>query len=165
MRIFVTVAALGKRDRLFEISASMALGTIDGGMLSFQRELRLRVIEMRSHRLQRDILPTACVVAGGTALRETAVMRIFVAIGTLVERNSRILRLAIGAIRMTLRALHLRVHSRQGVASLRVIELADVDLLPILEVVARLAGGSEPPFVLVLVASEASGGKPHERPI
>lgn len=111
MRVFMTVGALGKRDRLFEISASMALGTIDRSMLPFERELRLRVIEMRSHSLQRDLFPTACAVAGRTSLRKTAVMRIFVAIGTLVEWNSRILRLAIGATGMTLRALHLSVHS------------------------------------------------------
>lgn len=45
------------------------------------------------------------------------------------------------------------------------IELAYVDLLPILEVVAGLAIRSEPPFVLVLVASEASRRQPEERPI
>ena len=111
MCVLVTIGALGKGDGLLEVPSGMALGAIDRNMLPFERELRLRVIEMRSHRLQRDLFPTACAVAGGTALRETAVMRIFVAIGTLVERNSRILRLAIGAIGMTLRALHLSVHS------------------------------------------------------
>lgn len=45
------------------------------------------------------------------------------------------------------------------------IELADVDLLPVLEVVAGLAIRPEPSFVLVLVASEASRRQPEERPI
>lgn len=80
VRVFVAVGALGKRDGFLKVSAGMALGTIDRSMLPFKRELRLGVIEMRAHCLQRDLLPTAGAVAGGTTLRETAVMRIFVAI-------------------------------------------------------------------------------------
>ncbi len=46
MRISVTIGALGKRDGFLEISSSMALGAIDGGMLPFKRKLCLGVVEM-----------------------------------------------------------------------------------------------------------------------
>src|SRR5215469_2978644 len=110
VRVFVAVGALGKRDRFFKVSAGVALGAIDRSMLAFKRELRLGVIEMRAHCLQRDLLPTAGAVAGGTTLRETAVVRIFVAIRALIERNSSVLRLAIRTVDVALRALYLHVH-------------------------------------------------------
>lgn len=43
------------------------------------------------------------------ALRETAVMRILMAVGTLIERNAYVLRLSVGSIGVALGALHLQV--------------------------------------------------------
>lgn len=104
----------------------MALRTIDCNVLPFQREFCLRVIEMRTHRLQRNLLPPAGVVAGGASLREAATVRILVAVRTLIEWNARVLRLSVRSIRVTLRALHLRVHASKRIPRLRVIELAHV---------------------------------------
>lgn len=63
-------------------------------------------------------------------------MRILVAVRTLIEWNADILRLAVCSRGVALGALHLQVHSRQWIAGLGVIELAYVDRFPIDEVVA-----------------------------
>lgn len=59
---FMAVHALGKDQRFLEIAARVALSAIDTRVLSFQRELRFRVIEMLVHRLQRNLLPASRVV-------------------------------------------------------------------------------------------------------
>ncbi len=94
----VAIHALRESHRLLEISTRMALRAIDADVLAFQRELGLRVIEALAHRLQRNLLPSARAVAGLATLREAAVVRILVAIGTLVERDAGVLRLAIGPL-------------------------------------------------------------------
>ena len=110
MRVgLVTVHARSKRDRLLEISTRMAERAVHGHMLSLQRVLRLGVIEVLIHRSQGNLLPTRGAVAGLAALRETAMMRIHVAIGALRERQSCIPRLAVGAGGMALFTLHLCV--------------------------------------------------------
>lgn len=63
---------------------------------------------------------------------------------------------------MALRALHLGVQSGQGIAGFAVIELPDIDLLPVDKVVTRLAGGTEPPFVKVFMAGNTSRGQAKE---
>ena len=86
-------------------------------------------------------------------------MRILMALGTLIERNAYVLRLSVWPIGVALGALHLQVQPGQRVARLGVIELTHVDRLPIDEVVAGSAILAQPPLVLILVASDASGGK------
>ena len=78
-------------------------------------------------------------MAGRAGLGEAALVRIFVAIRAQVEWDADVLRLAIGAVGVALGALHLGVQAGQGIASLAVIELADVNRLPVHEVVAGLA--------------------------
>src|ERR1035441_5940838 len=98
MRIgLVTIHALGEGDRLFEISARVATRTIHGGVLALQRILGLRVIEIPAHRSHGNSLPAFGVVAGLAALRETAVVRIGVAIRALGKRDSGVARFAVGA--------------------------------------------------------------------
>ena len=43
------------------------------------------------------------------ALRESAVMRILVAVGTLIKWNADVLRLSVGSVGVALGALHLQV--------------------------------------------------------
>ncbi len=131
----------------------MTLRAIDTRMLAFQRILRLRVIEPPVHRLQRNFLPPAGVVARLAALRKAAMVRILVAVRALIERNAHILRLAVGAVGVALRALHLRVQSGQRIARFRVIELLNVDRLPVHEVVALLTIRSQPSLVSILVTT------------
>ena len=50
-------------------------------------------------------------------------MRIFVAVGTLVESSASVQRLAVPAVDVALRALHLGMQAGQRIACLRVIEL------------------------------------------
>ena len=69
------------------------------------------MVEAFVYGLQGDLLPSAGVVTGLATLWEAAMVRIFVTIGTLIERDAHVLRLAIGTVRMTLRALHLRMQS------------------------------------------------------
>lgn len=107
----MAVHALGKDERLLEIAVDVALRAIDRGMLSFQRKLCFGVIEALIHVLQRDFLPATGVVTRLTGLRETAVMRVLVAVGALVEWDADVLRLALRSVDVALRALHLRVQA------------------------------------------------------
>ena len=60
----VTVRALAEAQRLLEIAVGVALLAPHGGVLAFQRIFGLRVIEVLSHGLQRDLLPSARRMAG-----------------------------------------------------------------------------------------------------
>jgi|SRR5579859_817753 len=91
------------------------------------------------------------------SLGKAAVVRILVAIGALVERNTHVLRLAVGTVRVALGALHLGMQAGQRIARLRVIELRGADRFPILEIVALLAGRTKPAFVLILMTANAPG--------
>lgn len=86
-------------------------------------------------------------------------MRVLVAIRTLIKGNAHVPRLSVGAIGVALRTLHLQVQPRQRVACLGVIELANVDRLPIDEVVARNTILPKPSFMLILVTGGACGRK------
>lgn len=163
--VFVAIGALGEWDLFFEVAISVALGAIDFEVLAFERIFRFGVIEFLADALQRNLLPTGSGVAGGASLRETAVVRILVAVGAEIERDAHVPRLAIRPVRVTLLAFHLRVQSGQRIARLAVIELADVDLFPVDEVVARLAGGTEASFVEIFVARNARRGQSEERAI
>ena len=114
------------------------------------------MVESLIHALQRNLFPAARVVAGLAILRETATMRILVAIGTLIERNAHILWLAVGAVDVALGALYLRVQPSQRITGLGVIELPNVDGLPVHKVVTALTIRSEPSLVLILVARDAT---------
>ena len=109
MSILVAICALLERDGLFEIAIDVALGAIDSSVLALERVLRLGVIKSLGDGLKVDPLPSACIVAGVATLRETAMVRILVAIGALVEWNANVFRLAIGTVGMALGALHLSV--------------------------------------------------------
>ena len=96
-------------------------------------------------------------------------MGVFVAIGALVERNTHVLRLAVRPVRVALGALHLDVQAGQGIARLGVIELglpglADIDGLPVHEIVALQAAWTEASLVLVFVATDATGRQPQIGP-
>ena len=136
VRVPMAIHALLEGKGLLEISTGMALRAVDTDVLSQQRKLRLGVVEVLVYTLHRNLFPSAGGVTGLAALRETAAVRIRVAVRALVEGNPDILRFTVGSIRMTLRALHLRVQPGQRIARFRVIKLRDTDLLPVNEVVA-----------------------------
>lgn len=79
------------------------------------------------------------------------------AIGALAERNTHVLRLAVGSVRVALGALHLGMQAGQCIARLRVIELRCADRFPVLEIVALLAGRTKSTFVLIFMTANASG--------
>jgi len=149
----VAIHALLESEGLFEVSVGMTLGAVHTDVLAFERELGFRVVEPFIHRLDGNLLPAVRVVTGLAALGEAAVMRVLVAIRALVERNSDILRLAISAVGVALGTFHLGMQSGERVSSLRVIELPHADHLPVLEVVACLAGRAETAFVLILMTA------------
>ena len=98
------------------------------------------MVEMIIHTLHRNLLPPTGGVARLAGLRKAAAVWIFMAVRTLIKGNPNVLRFAVGSVRVALRALHLRMQTGQRIARLRVIELAHRDRLPVLEVVACLAG-------------------------
>jgi hypothetical protein len=158
MRVgFVTIHAPLKGERFLEIPASVTLSAVDACVLSLQRKLSLGVVEALMDRVQRNFLPSQCAVARLATLRKTSVMRIFVAIGTLAKSDSGISRLIVRAGRVAFRTSHLTVLTRQRILRPRVIELHDVERLPILEVVTLLASLPEASAVRILMASRASG--------
>ncbi len=136
MRVLMAVGALLKGEWFFEIAIRVTLSAIHGSVPALERILRLRVVKALIDVLERDLLPSGCAMARRASLREAAVVRIFVAVGAKVERNSDVLRFSLRTVGMALGALHLRVLPRQWIAGLAVIELADVNLLPVDEVVA-----------------------------
>lgn len=91
-------------------------------------------------------------------------VRILVAVRALIEWNANVLRFAVCSVDVAFGALHLRVQAGQRISCLRMIELrlarrADIDLLPVHEVVARQAIRPETAFVLIFVAGDTSGGE------
>ncbi len=84
---------------------------------------------------------------------------IFVAIRALIERDADILRLAVRAVGVALRALHLYMQTSQRIAGFRVIEFADADRFPVIEVMAGLTVRTQAALMLVLVAGDASSRK------
>jgi len=157
----VAVPAFLERQRLFEVSVGVALGTIDTGVLAFQRKLGIRVVETFVDSLERNFLPPARVVARLAALREAAMMGVVVTIGALVEGNAHVLRLAVRPVGVALGALYLGMQASQGIAGLRVVKLrltglADIDRLPVHKIVALQTVRSEAAFVLILVAGSAT---------
>ena len=81
----VTIHALRKRHRLFEISACMAVLTTDRHVFAQERVLGLGMIEGRGHPYR---FPTARRVASVAGLGEAAPMRIFVTIRAGAEGQS-----------------------------------------------------------------------------
>lgn len=158
--VSMAVHALLEGQRLLEIPARMALRAVDADVLAQQRKLRSGVIEVLVDALEGDLLPSTGSVTYLAALRETAAVRVLVAIRTLIEGNANVLRLSIGAVGMALRALHLCVQPGQGIAGLGVIELRDADLLPVDEVMARLALRPQATSVLIFVAGGAGSREP-----
>lgn len=154
---FVAIHTLLEGDRLLEISIGVALRAIHGRMVPFQRKLRFRVVEPLIDQRQRYRLPARGAMAGLAALREAAAMRILVAVRALIKGNAYILRLAIGAIRMTSSALYRGVQAGERVPGFGVVELSDGDALPVFNVVTLLALRSQPSFVLIGVTGDTSG--------
>lgn len=155
----MAIPALLEGQWLGEISISVALGAVHADVLAFERKFGLRVIEPLIHGLDRDFLPACRVMTRLAAVRELSVVRVLVAVGALVKRNFDIPRLAIHAIRMALGTFNLHMQPRERIACFRVIELPDIDRLPILEVVAGLTSRAQAAFVLILVTSGTSRRK------
>lgn len=133
-------------------------------MFALEGEFRLRVVEALVHGLERYLLPPRRVVAGLAALREGAMVRVFVTVGTLAEWNSGVSGFAVRSRCVALGALHLCVQSGQRIARLAMIELPNVDGFPVFKVVTRLTGLSETSVVWILVASCTGGGQTEVSP-
>ena len=159
MSILVAICALLEWDLLLEIAVGVALGAIDGEVLALERVLSFGVVESLVDGLEVDPLPSPGIVAGVATLREAAMVRILVAIGTLAEWNANVLRLAIGPIGVALGALHLRMQSGEGITGFGVVELAHVDGFPVDEVVAGPAGRAQAALVEIFVTGRAGSGQ------
>jgi|SRR5579863_1815821 len=155
----VAVHALGESDGLFEVSVGVTLRAIHGRMLTLQRILGFGMIKALVHRLPRNSLPPARVVAGLAALREAAMVRIPVAIRAQVEGDADILRFAVGSVHVALRALHLDVQAGQRIPRPRVVEFLNLDGFPVFEIVTLLARRTEPALMRVFMTGGAGRRK------
>ena len=130
------------------------------GVLAQQWVIRLGMVELR---LKRRFFPRRRAMAGFAGLAESALVRIGVAIGTVVEFDARIARLAVAARGVALLACRIHVHPGQRKARLRVVEsgLVDLSLLPVHGGMALYAGRAETSLVRVLVACRAVRRESH----
>ena len=151
----VAIRALGKRQRLFKISAFVTPFTGNFKMHAQQRIFRLRVVELLTHRRRIDFFPARCVVAGLACALKLALVRIDVAVVTSPKRQPLIARQTVSSRRVALLALHLRVRPGQGIARLDVIELGG--LLPIDFVVTLNTVLPKLSFVKIRMARHAIG--------
>ena len=78
-------------------------------------------------------------------------VRIFVAVGALIERDANVLRFAVRAVGVALGASDIAMQAGEWITSFAVVKLADVDSLPVDEIVALLAVGAKAPLVLIFV--------------
>jgi hypothetical protein len=153
--VLVAIRTLGERERLFEIAVGVARTTGHSLVLAEQREFGFGVIEIKAESRADDTFPTGrCVTRLAALLCEAAFVRIAVAVIALREGNAEVARLLVGARRVTLLALDLRVLAGQRITGLGVIESTG-DVFPVSEVVALLAIWTEASIVLVFVASGA----------
>lgn len=158
---FMAIHAIRKRDFLFEIVLRVAIHASDHGVLSEQRVLRLRMVELET---AQQFLPARRRVALFAALLEGTLMRINMAIDAGTEFHVVVAHGPARHIRLVaLLASDLDVPARQRIAGLRVIELFPG--FPIREIVAAQAIVAEPPLVNVLVARYAILRKPEKRSI
>lgn len=141
----------------------MALQAIYALVLALQRVLGFRVIESLVDSLQRDTLPAAGVVTRLTALlRETAAMRISMAVRTSIESQAGPSRLIVAARGVTFLTSDLGVQAGERIAGLVVVELRDI--FPVVEIVALLAILPQAAMVLVLMAVHAVRANPQKSP-
>ena len=94
-------------------------------------------------------------MAGRTGLRKAAVMRVFVAVGAQVESKAGISRFSLRPVGVALGALHLGMQAGERITRLAVIEVGQVDGLPVGEVVAGLAIRPQSTFVKIFMAGDA----------
>jgi len=121
--VLVAISAPGERQRLFEIAIGVARAAVHSLVLAEQREVGFGVIEIKADSRADDTLPTGhCVTRLTGLLCEAAFVRIAVAVIALREANAEVARLVVGARRVTLFALDLRVLAGQRITGLGVIE-------------------------------------------
>ena len=110
MRIVsMAIQALREDQRLFEVAIGVTLHAVHTRVFSQQRILGLRVIEAFADRRDGNLFPPRGVVARLAPLRETAPVRVAVAIGALAKRDPDVARLIVGSRRVALLTGHLRV--------------------------------------------------------
>jgi len=158
----VAIAALRKGQRLLEISALVARLARYFQMLPNQRIFCLRVVKLLAHRSRVDLLPTRRVMARLARPLEFSLVRICVTGVASIKRQSFVPRLAVRTRRVALLALHLHVRPGQWIARLRMIELRC--LLPVDDVMTLQAILPQLSLMKILMARNAIGGQPQERP-
>jgi len=148
---FVAARTISKRQGLFEFTIQMALRAFDLDVLSDERILCLRMVELKA---RQQFFPPCRGVAFFAALLERAFMRINMAIIARLELHVFVTRRAARYVWLVaLFALNLEVEAGQRVVGLRMIKL--VRGFPIREVVAGLAFVSELALVRIFVAVNA----------
>ena len=159
----MAVGTFGKFQRFLEVAIQVAGSALDHLVLAFERILGFRVIEILAQTFG-DALPSQGGVAGRARLLEAAMMRVLVAVVALAERKTLIARLAAGSGRVTFLALDLLMLTGERVARPGMVERLR-DVLPVIEVVARLAFLAEPSLVKILVTGSAGGRRADEGPV
>ena len=116
MRIgLVAIHALAQRPGLLEVTVGMALGAIQGEHVFLAEDILSWSGRSARPPLATEIFFHPDVLWPGlAALREASVMRILVAVRTLVEGNAHVLRLAVRSVDVALRALNLRMPPVKG---------------------------------------------------
>lgn len=152
MRIrLVAVRAVGKRNRLFEITVQVASSASNRRVLALEWIFRFGVVE---YKRRQQLLPASRRVAFFASLFEGTLVWIDVARGAGVKLHVFVTRRATRHVRLvTFFAGHLDMQSGQGIPRFRVIKL--LGRFPVREIVATLAVIAELALVRIFVAGHA----------
>jgi hypothetical protein len=156
---FMTIIAILKRQRLFEITIQVAFRTAHHGMLPEERILCFRMVEFKS---RQQFFPSRGGVTFFAALLEGAFVRIDMAVDAGLELHVFVAYRTAGHIWLVaLFAGNLDVKAGQRIAGLGVIEL--IGRFPVREIMTLQAIVSELAFVHIFVARHAVLRQTEER--
>ncbi len=161
--ILVAIGTFCEWQFLLKISVGVTQQTVNGGVLSHERVLGFRVIEIRIQSGRGHALPTSRVVAGRTTLvLKTSFMRIGMAVIAFTKGQAFVAGCAACIGCVALLTLNLLMQSSKRIPGFVVIKFPG-SILPVDKVMALQTILAEATLVEIFVASDAGLGDSKER--
>jgi hypothetical protein len=153
----VAVGALLKRQSFLEVPCGVTLYALHLGMLAQQGKLRPGMVKRPIHFRRRSLVPARGSVTGLTCLQKAPTVGIGMAIVAAAKWDFYVARQFVRPRSVTLLARNLEVQTGKRITSKRMVELTNIDLVPLEEVVTLQAVGPEPALMLILMAVDTVG--------